>query len=120
MLTKFLLTLLVICLAWWFLTRGRQPINESRSAPLLTGQAVIRRYIILAVLGIVALGGLTLGAWHLYDSYRVMTVTITSPLDGVSVQYQVRKKDIEGERLTTLDGLQIRVSSQERMTISAR
>ncbi len=31
--------------------------------------------------------------------------------------YKVRKKDIEAQRITTVDGIQIRLSNQERLTI---
>jgi hypothetical protein len=55
----------------------------------------------------------------LYDENTVVEVTITSPIEAMTTSYKVRKKDIEAKRITTVDGIQIRLSNQERLTIKA-
>nr|WP_153664433.1 hypothetical protein [Shewanella intestini] len=56
--------------------------------------------------------------WGWYQDNIIVNVTITSPLEQKTQTYQVRKKDIEMQRITTVDGVQIRLSNQERITIT--
>ncbi|MGI2261291.1 hypothetical protein [Shewanella sp. GXUN23E] len=118
MLTKILLTLVVLIIAWHFLTRKRAV--EEHKPTMVTGQAVLRRYGIIGTLSLVLVVGIGLSVWHWYDGYQVVTVTITTPATGHSETFEVRRKDIEGNRLTTIDGLLIRVSDQQSVTVSAR
>jgi len=55
----------------------------------------------------------------LYDDNTVVDVTISSPIEAMTASYKVRKKDIEAEKITTIDGIQIRLSNQERLAIKA-
>lgn len=118
MLTKILLTLLVISIAWWFVSRTREQAND-RQQILLMPQKLIQRYLMIGLLILLFIGGIGLGVWHLYDGYKIVNVTIVSPFDSQTVTYQVRKRDIQSEQFTSLNGLKIRISNQERMIISA-
>ncbi len=56
--------------------------------------------------------------WNWQDGNQVVRVTIVSPkVDRTSV-YQVRKKDIFINQITTVDGINIRLSNQERVIIA--
>nr|WP_210147124.1 hypothetical protein [Shewanella sp. WXL01] len=75
----------------------------------------------LSIYGVIALSLVATMAywgWGWYQDNTVVNVTITSPVEGQSQTYQVRRKDIEMQRITTVDGIQIRLSNQERITIS--
>ncbi len=117
MLTKILLTALVLIIAWHFLTRKRS-VKEAPQA-MVTGQSLLKRYGIIAFLATILVLGVGVSVWHWYDGYQIVNVTISSPATGQSNTFQVRKKDIDGNLLTTVEGLQIRVSDQETITVSA-
>ncbi|WP_434928344.1 hypothetical protein [Shewanella sp. HL-SH2] len=56
--------------------------------------------------------------WGWYDDNQIVTVQISSPIEAMSTQYQVRKKDIHARKITTIEGIEVRLSNQERVTIS--
>ncbi|MCF1428265.1 MAG: hypothetical protein LPH21_15595 [Shewanella sp.] len=118
MLTKILLTLMVLIIAWHFLTRKRG-VKQSRQT-MITGQSVLKRYGIIGLLSLLLAVGLGVSVWHWYYGYQVVTVTISTPSTGHSETFKVRRKDIEGNRLATIDGLLIRVSDQQSVTVSAQ
>jgi predicted transcriptional regulator of viral defense system len=57
--------------------------------------------------------------WGWYDDNTVVQVTISSPIEAMTASYKVRKKDIQEQRITTIDGIQIRLSNQERLTVTS-
>lgn len=117
MLTKILITALVLIIAWHFLSRKRA-VKETPQT-MVTGQSLLKRYGIIAFLAVILVLGLGVSVWHWYDGYQIVNVTVSSPTTGQSNTFQVRKKDIDGNLLTTIDGLQIRVSDQETITVSS-
>ncbi|MGZ9897329.1 hypothetical protein [Shewanella gaetbuli] len=121
MLTKILVTLLVIIGASFYLKRGRKP--ESKTAQIIKEQSstpLFNRLMISSVIAVSLLATALYWGWTVYDENQVVTVEITSPIDAISAQYQVRKKDIKATKITTVDGVEVRLSNQERITISTQ
>ncbi|MBV7317223.1 hypothetical protein [Shewanella sp. NIFS-20-20] len=119
MLLKLFVTAVVIGLVWLMVSRRRQESLASPSPELLTGQKLLRKYMLTIALGLVLVSGMAVGAWHWFSQQQVVLVTIQSPTEGAVREYQVRKADIDGNRITTVDGLQIRFSTEDRVTISS-
>ena len=120
MLTKILVTLLVIIGAIVYLRRGRGN-KVSRSAAMAETEKYpfFSRAIIYAMIAMSMLATAGYWGWSLYDDNTVVDVTISSPIEAMTASYKVRKKDIEAKKITTIDGIQIRLSNQERLTIKA-
>jgi hypothetical protein len=119
-LTQILITILVIVGAFVYLRSGRGS-KASRSAAIAEEQSspFFSRVIIYAMIAVSMLASTGYWGWCLYDENTVVEVTITSPIEAMTTSYKVRKKDIEAKRITTVDGIQIRLSNQERLTIKA-
>ena len=119
MLTKILLTVLVIAGAWFLLvkrTRIVQPqaINFT-DKPLHNW--LLHRYILTGVFVVLGLGLLSYSVWYWRDQHQVVTVRIVSPNADNNGEYRVRKGDISDSKMVTLDGIHIRFSTQERLAI---
>jgi hypothetical protein len=119
-LTKILVTILVILGAIVYLRRGRGS-KASRSAAMADAQnsPFFSRVIIHAMIAVSMLATAGYWGWSWYDDNTVVDVTISSPIEAMTASYKVRKKDIEAQRITTVDGIQIRLSNQERLTVKA-
>ncbi|MDO6619817.1 MULTISPECIES: hypothetical protein [unclassified Shewanella] len=120
MLTKILVTLLVIVACVLYIRSGRGTKKKpalvsmgSDSSPLFS-KLIIYPMIAVSMLVTAAFWG-----WSWYDDNKIVQVTISSPVEAMSATYYVRKKDIEAQRITTVDGIQIRLSNQERITVAA-
>lgn len=113
MLLKILLTLAVIFTA--YLTfRKRKPVTPSVSA-----SGLLSRYLAMGLVATaIMLSGVWFG-WRWYDGNRILSVVIVSPSAGEERQFKVRKRDLGLSELETLDGLKIRLSSEERIMISS-
>lgn len=119
MLTKILVTLLVIIGALFYLRRGRKTPTKTQQAIVgKTKHPLTNKVIIYGVIALSMLSTAVFWGWNLYDDNRIVTVQISSPIEAMSSQYQVRKKDIHARKITTVDGIEIRLSNQERVTIS--
>ncbi|GAA0780036.1 MULTISPECIES: hypothetical protein [Pseudomonadati] len=119
MLTKILVTLLVIIGALFYLRRGRKTPTKTQQAIVeQTKHPLTNKVIIYGVIALSMLSTAVFWGWNLYDDNRIVTVQISSPIEAMSSQYQVRKKDIHARKITTVDGIEIRLSNQERVTIS--
>ncbi|WP_144213076.1 hypothetical protein [Shewanella donghaensis] len=120
MLTKLIVTLLVILACVMYIRSGRAKKESpalvsmgSDSSPLFS-KLIIYPMIAVSMLATAAFWG-----WSWYDDNTIVEVTISSPVEAMSTTYQVRKKDIEAQRITTIDGIQIRLSNQERITVAS-
>ncbi|UJF22828.1 hypothetical protein [Shewanella sp. OMA3-2] len=120
MLIKIIITLLIIIGASFYLRRGKssssktaQAVTQHSSHPIFN-KRVIYSFIMVCILSTAVLWG-----WGWYDDNQIVTVKISSPIEAMSSQYQVRKKDIHARKITTIEGIEIRLSNQERVTISA-
>ncbi|ARD21289.1 MULTISPECIES: hypothetical protein [Shewanella] len=120
MLTKILVTLLVIAGAFAYIRSGRGT-KVSNNDKLLAGEnsPFFSRVVIYAMIAVSMLASAGYWGWTWYDDNTIVEVTISSPVEAMSASYQVRKKDIEAQRITTVDGIQIRLSNQERLTVKA-
>ncbi|WP_394205627.1 hypothetical protein [Shewanella waksmanii] len=116
MLTKILVTLLVIAGAFFYIRRPKE--NNQTQSTANIGQRMMMRYVLFAIiaLSLIASGGYWY--WNWQDGNQIVHVTIVSPLDANETVYQVHKKDIGHNQITTVDGLNIRLSNQERIVIS--
>jgi len=119
-LTQILITILVIIAAAVYLRSGRGS-KVSRSDAMASAQKspFFSRVIIYAMIAVSMLASAGYWGWDWYDDNTVVEVTILSPIEAMTTSYKVRKKDIEAQRITTVDGIQIRLSNQERLTIKA-
>ncbi|MGX9460775.1 hypothetical protein ACWXWU_05950 [Shewanella sp. A14] len=120
MLTKILITILVILGATVYLRSGRGRKVSSNAAITTAEKApFFSRMIIYTMIAVSMLASAGYWGWGWYDDNTVVEVTITSPIEAMTTSYKVRKKDIEAQRITTIDGIQIRLSNQERLTVKA-
>ena len=119
MLTKIVVTLLVMVISFFIFKRGNAaPTSTKQVTTQSLGQLMLRRYIFTAVMILFLLIGLTAFGWNWYDNNKVVQVSIINPITDVAEVYQVRKKDILADQITTIDGIQIRLSSEERIMIA--
>ncbi|QDE30063.1 MULTISPECIES: hypothetical protein [Shewanella] len=120
MLTKILITILVIIGAIVYLRRGRgSNVNRNTVMADMQSSPFFSRVIIYTMIAVSMLASASYWSWSWYDDNTVVDVTISSPIEAMSASYKVRKKDIEDQRITTVDGIQIRLSNQERLTVKA-
>ncbi|PHQ76835.1 MAG: hypothetical protein COB74_00435 [Shewanella sp.] len=114
--TKILITLLVIVGAFFYL---RKPARISaQTSTVDVGKRIMLRYIFMGLIAVSMLGSTGYWYWNWQDGNQVVRVTIVSPLIDSTSVYQVRKKDILNNQITTLDGINIRLSNQERVIIA--
>jgi len=122
MITKLLLTLSVIGIAWLVIrnrsrrdeisaleqtTRLAAPANPKTSpAPRLAAYALI-------IFMVLASGVFLYLQWR--DEYRIVTVQVINTQTGHSVTYQARRGDVDGRRFQTLDGRVVSVADIERI-----
>ncbi|WP_348272997.1 hypothetical protein [Shewanella aestuarii] len=122
-LTKILITLLVIIGASFYLRKGRK-VSKTEQAIADQGRfggsqnPFFNRVLVYGLIAVSMLATAAYWGWNWYDENQVVTVQISSPIAAMSATYQVRKKDIHASKITTLDGIEIRLSNQERVTIS--
>jgi hypothetical protein len=122
MITKLLLTLTIIFIAWLVvksrqqgtpaITHERQPgaVPESGKSPLFKWGA----YALMAML-VLGSGGYIFMQWQ--DLSRVVTVVVVDTQSGRSVSYQARRGDVDERRFVTLDGREVSVASSERIEL---
>ena len=120
MLTKILITMLVIIGAVVYLRRGRSnKVTHSNTTFHIEKPPLLSRVIIYTMIALSMLATAGYWGWGWYDDNTVVQVTISSPIEAMTASYKVRKKDIQEQRITTIDGIQIRLSNQERLTVTS-
>ncbi len=120
MLGKILFTLVIILLVFALMrSRSRSGqvsrANANDSAPLSRAPRVMA-YSFLAL--VIALGG----GFMYYDwqhSHEVLNLRVINSRTGNSVSYQVYRGDIRGRTFTTMEGVKVSLSDEERVEISA-
>lgn len=120
MISKLLLTLLVILGAYAFI---RMRITTARAQrglpppPLPWPDPQKVRLIAMSLAGLMLLG-LALQWFELWrQAEEIITVQIVNANTGAVTSYEARRGDIEGRRIRTLDGKEIRLADVERMII---
>lgn len=120
MLTQILVTFFVIIAVMLFLRqkpksgKSEVSLNTTRDA----GKQIMVRYVFFALIGVSLAISTGYWYWSWQDDNQIVSVTIVSPLDKASDVYHVRKKDIMNNQITTIDGINIRLSNQERVIIA--
>lgn len=119
MLTKILLTVLVIAGAWFLLMkRQRQIVPQAANiSTKRLNEPMWRRYLLTGVFVVLGLSVLSYSVWYWRDQHKIVTVRIVSPNADNNGEYRVRKGDISDSKMVTLDGIYIRFSTQERLAI---
>lgn len=124
MITKLILTLTVIAIAW-LVVRNRQQrtqaiTHDSQPEAALrgSGNPLFRwgAYMLLVML-LLGSGAYLYVQWQ--DHARVVTVVVVDTQTGRSVSYQARRGDIEARRFVTLDGREVSVANNERIELES-
>ncbi|MEH6577078.1 MAG: hypothetical protein V7731_08355 [Amphritea sp.] len=118
MVTKILITLLVIAGCYLYLKRRdsnasqqRQPARE----PIAESQPV--KMIAVLLLALSVLATLSYVGYRWYDSHTLLDVRIINPENDNEVVYQVYKGDLDDRSFTTVQGQTVRISNSERLEI---
>jgi hypothetical protein len=124
MITKLILTLTVIAIAW-LVVRNRQQrveaITHDKQPGIVAkrgGNPMFRwgAYTLLAML-LLGSGAYLFVQWQDYS--RVVTVIVVDTQSGRSVSYQARRGDIDERRFVTLDGREVSVANNERIELES-
>ena len=116
MLTKILVTLLVIAGALFYIRKPSATREKETAAQL--GQRMIMRYVLFGLVSVSLLASAGYWYWSWLDGAKIVEVTIVSPIAESNAIYQVYKRDIKADEITTVDGINIRLSNQERVIIA--
>nr|WP_303648620.1 hypothetical protein [Shewanella metallivivens] len=103
-----------------YLRRGQhRKVSYSTRTIEIEKPPVLSKMTIYAMIAVSMLATAGYWGWGWYDDNTIVEVTISSPIEAMTASYKVRKKDIEDQRITTIDGIQIRLSNQERLTVKS-
>ena len=122
MLTKIILTLLVIVGCFWFASskreQNRQPLLVVASKQDLQRKAMLRRgaYTFMVVM---VLAALTMIYVEISDRQTTVTVHVINTQTGARSSYQARREDIQTSNFTTVEGRQVYVAGIERIEVEA-
>ncbi|MCU7935673.1 MAG: antitermination protein NusG [Candidatus Thiodiazotropha sp. (ex Dulcina madagascariensis)] len=123
MISKILLTLTVIAVAWLVIRNRQQrlPTPSSDAGPSgVSGKpnSLIRwgGYALLVMM-LLGSGMFLFLQWQ--DSYRVVTVRVIDTQSGRSVSYSARRADVGDRRFLTLDGREVNVANSERIELES-
>ncbi|WP_308443277.1 MULTISPECIES: hypothetical protein [unclassified Shewanella] len=115
-LTKILITLLIIVGAMVYMRKPRE--KGVRASTKELGKNIKLRIVAYVLIGLSLTATSAYWYWDWSDGNKVVSVTIVSPMSNESVVYQVRKKDIASNEITTINGIRIRLSNQERIIVA--
>jgi hypothetical protein len=121
MISKLLLTLGVILIAWLVLRNRQKRISAVASEPRLESPPApgVNPWkwggYVLVLIMILGSGLFLYAEWQ--DRYRVVTVNVVNTQTGESIHYQARRMDVEERRFVTLDGREVSVSGIERIEL---
>ncbi len=117
MITKVLLTLLVVALAYLYI-KWRMGQNKRRpaSAEPAEGHTPVK---LTALVFILVSFTLTVGffGYRWVDGNQLLKITLISPQSSKPLHYEVRKSELHERSFTTTDGLMIRLGAQDRLQI---
>ena len=125
MISKILLTLAVIGLAWLVIRHRQHSLNENepaRISPPVAKQQGSNRAIKWLSYGLLALmvsASLIYLGWQVEQGYRLVTVRVVDAQTGRSVSYIARRMDVDDRHFVTQDGREIIVADGERIELSA-
>ncbi len=125
MITKLILTLSVIAVAWLVVRNRQQRVqaishDNHAAESLRRGPNPMLKWGAYGLLIMLLLGS----GFYLYiqwqDYTRVVTVRVIDTQSGRSASYQARRGDIEERHFTTLDGREVNVANSERIELESR
>lgn len=123
MISKLLLTLGVILVAWLVLRNRQKRMADIRQEPRLQAPPARSPGVnpwkwggyLLVVIMILGSGLFLYAQWQ--DRYRVVTVSVINTQTGENVDYQARRMDVDDRRFVTLDGREVSVADTERIEL---
>ena len=122
MITKLILTLTVIFIAWLVVKNRQQRVEtithqrQPDSAPG-TGKNPLFKWGAYGLMVILLLGSGAYLFLQWQDHARVVTVVVVDTQTGRSVSYQARRGDIDERHFITLDGREVSVANSERIEL---
>ena len=123
MLTKIILTLLVIVGCFWYVsskrTQNRQPLLVVASKNEQQRKAILQRgvYLFMFIMVIAAAAMIYL---EVSDRYTTVTVHVINTQTGLINSYQARREDINASSFTTVEGRKVYVAGIERIEVETR
>jgi hypothetical protein len=121
--SKILLTLAVIGVAWLVIRHRQQSLSEAERVPRLdSAQQSSNRTIKWLSYGVLALmvsASLLYLGWQVSQGYRLVTVRVVDAQSGRSVSYIARRMDVDDRHFLTQDGREILVADGERIELTA-
>lgn len=122
MLTKIIVTLVVIVGCLWFASSKRnqelQPVQRKPSKKdverklLLTRSAFAFMFLMVLAAGIIVF-------FEFQDDYETVTVHVINSETNARISYQAERQDIDGNRFTTIEGRTVFVADVERIEVES-
>ena len=118
MLTKILFTIAVI-IAVALIFRVKTT-SKARPAPVESPErrGVSAAVVAYTLLGLVVAVSALVFVIHWQDQHEVINIQVTNG-QGAMLKYQAYKKDVEGRRFTTIQGLSVDLAASDRIEILA-
>ena len=119
MVTKILITLLVIAGCYLYLKRRNSSASQQqRPSGETDAEQLPVKMIAVFLLVLSVMGTLSYVGYRWYDSHTLLDVRIINPANDSEVIYQVYKGDLDNRSFTTVQGQTVRISASERLEIS--
>ena len=125
MLTKILITLLVIIVAAMVL-RQRKLLQQALQKPVViqvpeepSDHQIMMKWISIVIVLFLVLSVASYYVVQWRDDHQLYSIRIINPQTGKEESYQAYKKDLKGSSFVTLTGLQVSVSELERVEMEA-
>lgn len=124
MITKIILTLLVIAAGYIYLKRKSAPqssasARQQDTVSVSASSAVPVKLIAALLIAIFSVATLSYIGYHWFDNNRVLEVRLISPGTDQHLIYEVRKGDLKERSFTTTDGQIVRIGASERLEVRA-
>ncbi|MCU7839465.1 MAG: antitermination protein NusG [Candidatus Thiodiazotropha sp. (ex Lucinoma annulata)] len=124
MITKLLLTLTVIAIAWLVVKNRQQrvlDVSNDKPPALVTQRRpnILLRWGGYALLAVMLLGSTLYLVMQWQEMIRVVTVRVIDTQTGRSVSYQARRTDVEDRHFITVDGREVNVANSERIELES-
>ena len=121
MLTKILLTALVIAGCYIFLRHKRASVqgtqtNRAVTEPTETPAAM--RYLAIGLLSLSLVGGIGFVIYDWNDSRILLDVKVINPQSGEETLYQVYKGEMAERSFETIQGQKVRTADSERLEVT--
>ena len=120
MLTKIIVTLLVIVGCFWYASskraKIRQPLLVVADKKELQRRTLLRRGAFVFMFIMVIAAAIMIYV-EVSDNYTTVTVHVINTQTGLRSSFQARREDVKASSFTTLDGRKVFVAAIERIEI---